>query len=105
MNTRDSQVRTKVKRVPTPRTYRLKNDHPSNNSEAQKSTGASHPVSRLAVAPPADPSRAAPPVRIHHHGSDANTVVTAARMLFTMSFTSLLVVVAKQETPTNYVPD
>ena len=55
-------------------------------SEAQRRTGPSQLVSWLAVALPADPSRAVPPVRIHHHGKEARTVVTLASMLRRVSF-------------------
>ena len=49
--------------------------------DPQNKSGESQPVTTVAAALPADPSKAMPPVRIHHHGKEANTVVTAASTL------------------------
>jgi hypothetical protein len=58
-------------------------------SEAQNNTGAIQPVTTVAAALPADPSRATTPVRIHHHGSEASTLATAASKLRTSCFMKL----------------
>src|SRR5260370_6478340 len=49
--------------------------------DKQSKSGESQPVTTVAAALPAVPSRANAPVRIHHHGSDASTVATAAATL------------------------
>src|SRR5262249_32695534 len=54
--------------------------------DAQSKTGDSQPVTTVAMALPADPSRADPKVRIHHHGSEARTVIIAAPTLRTSCF-------------------
>jgi hypothetical protein len=64
-----------VIRVLIPRTYSTKNDRPRSRIEAQNKSGDSQPVTRRAPALPADPSRAETLTRIHHHGSEAPTVV------------------------------
>ena len=58
--------------------------------DAQSNTGDSQPVTTVAMALPADPSRADPNVRIHHHGSEAPTVATATITLRNMAFMSIL---------------
>src|SRR5262249_31512436 len=57
--------------------------------DAQSNTGDSQPVTTVAMALPADPSRAEPKVRIHHHGSEARTVIIAAPTLRTSGFMTL----------------
>src|SRR6516162_6491913 len=59
--------------------------------EAQSRSGESQPLTAVATALPADPSRADPMVRIHHHGSEASTVVTVAITLRSSCFMVLLV--------------
>ena len=44
----------------------------------------------MAAAVPADPSKAKPPVRIHHHGNEASTVAIAAVTLRISCFMALL---------------
>jgi hypothetical protein len=68
----------------------LKKDHPSRRSEAHIRTGASQPVTAVAAALPADPSRARPEVAIHHHGSDAATAATPASTLRSVSFKGIV---------------
>jgi hypothetical protein len=58
-----------------------KKDRPRSRIDIDNSKGESQPVTTVAAALPAEPSRAKPPVRIHHHGSDASTVVSAAATL------------------------
>ena len=54
------------------------NDRPMSRIDTQSKSGESQPVTTVAAALPADPSRAIPPVRIHHHGSEASTVAIGA---------------------------
>jgi hypothetical protein len=51
------------------------------STEAQNSTEAIQPLTAVAAALPANPSRAKTPVRIHHHGSVASTLATGASRL------------------------
>src|SRR5438132_10918996 len=60
--------------------------------DAQSKTGDSQPVTTVAMALPADPSRADPKVRIHHHGNEASTVIIAAPTLRASFFIVLLIV-------------
>jgi hypothetical protein len=58
-------------------------------AEAQRRAGASQPLTWLAMALPADPSRADPLVKNQstaHHGTEAPIEARAARMLRWVSF-------------------
>ena len=58
--------------------------------EAQNRTGAIQPVTTVAAALPANPSRAKTPVSIHHHGSEASTLAIRASKLRSSCFMDYL---------------
>jgi hypothetical protein len=59
----------------------MKKDRAMSRTDAQSRSGESQPVTTVAMALPADPSRADPMVRIHHHGNEASTVTIEASTL------------------------
>src|SRR5258708_4944667 len=58
-----------------------KKDRAMSRIDTPSKTGDNQPLTAVARALPADPSRADPMVSIHHHGSEARTVVTVASPL------------------------
>src|SRR5262249_31496906 len=68
-----------------------KKDRAISRIETLSRTGDNQPLTAVARALPADPSRADPMVTIHHHGSDASTVVKVASALRISCFMGALV--------------
>jgi hypothetical protein len=54
--------------------------------ETPSRTGVNQPVTQVAAALPADPSRAKTTVTIHHHGNEAPTAAMIAPRLQSLSF-------------------